>query len=81
MVNQVQILRYLLCDTFEDVRYVMTCVKGEFQTHPYLSLEKQLTVGVWSVTEVCWVIVSKYYLNKSRDNLIVGVELFTFAKR
>jgi hypothetical protein len=54
-IKQVQILWYLLCDAFEDVRYVMASVKGEFPTHPYLSFEKQVTVGVWILTEVCWV--------------------------
>jgi hypothetical protein len=54
-INQMQNLRYLLRDAFEDVRYVMASVKEEFKTHPYLSLESQMTVGVRSVTEVCWV--------------------------
>ena len=45
-INQVQNLRYLLCDAFEDVRYVMASVKGGVKTHPYLSLESQVTVGL-----------------------------------
>jgi len=39
-------LRCLLCDAFKDVRYVIARVNGEFKTHPYLSLESQVTVGV-----------------------------------